>query len=125
FIPLSTMDGAALRGASNDDVLADPRLRGGWSVRTVLVEAQGSPDEMEVRDRFLESSRRWIREHRRQLPRLAAYRFVNFWSADWDASEVHFRNRFPWLEGLNRIFYFLTMGFALGGLWRSRHRFRE
>jgi hypothetical protein len=50
---------------------------------------------------------------------------VNFWSADWHASEVHFLSRFPWLEGLNRIFYFLTMGFALGGLWRSRHRFRE
>ena len=80
---------------------------------------------MELHDRFLEASRRWIRGHWRQLPRVAADRLVNFWSTDWYASEVHFLERYRWLEGLNRIFYFLTTGFALGGLWRSRHRFHE
>jgi 4-amino-4-deoxy-L-arabinose transferase-like glycosyltransferase len=125
FIPLSTMDAAALRGASHDAVLVDPRLRGGWSVGPMLAEAQGSPDEIELHDRLLEASRRWIRDHWRDWPRLAAYRFVSFWSVDWYSSEIHFLDRFPWLEGLYRACYVLTSGFALGGLWRSRHRFSE
>src|SRR5204862_8046451 len=97
-IPLSTMDGVVMRGAYNDEVLADPRLRGGWSFGTVCAEALGATDEVALRDRYLATARGWIGEHWRDLPRLAGDRLAAFWEAKWYPSEIHFLDRTPWFD---------------------------
>jgi hypothetical protein len=125
FIPLSTMDGVVMRGAYNDEVLADSRLRGGWSVTTVFAEALGATDELSLRDRYLATARVWIRAHWRDLPRLAVDRFTAFWGATWYPSEIHFLDRAPWLESVAGPVYFATLAFALLAVWRNRGRRHE
>jgi len=125
FIPLSTMDAVVLRGAYNDEVLGDPSMRGAWSLRTVATESAGSSDEIELRDRFARSTRRWLDDHWRKLPRLVVARVARFWSPQWEASEIAFAPRMPWLESCNRLLYLLTIGCALRGVWVARRRWRE
>ncbi len=125
FIPLSTMDAVVIRGAYNDEVVTDAWVRGAWSLNTLIAESKGSSDEIELRDRFLRDSREWIRRHWRELPGLFARRLMRFWGSEWYRSEIPFLGRMPWLEGLNRASYLVTVAFAVAGAWAHRRRIGE
>jgi Dolichyl-phosphate-mannose-protein mannosyltransferase len=124
-IPLSTMDAVVLRGAYNDDVLHTRKLRGGWSVRTILVELRGVANENEMQDRFRRSAFEWIRRHPRDLPQLAGHRFARFWNPEWVPSEIAFLDSMPWLQTINRFVYYPTIALAAYGAWLLRGRRRE
>ncbi len=115
FVLVATNGGSTFWGATNQLVLDDESLRGGWVTTSAMLEQKAQvmalPDEVD-RDRLeWQFGRQFLADNPLALPRLLAYRFLAFWTPFSRTPHALFN----WVVGLS---YGLLLPFMLLGLLR-------
>ena len=118
LIPSSTMGGAVLFGSYNERILNEPELHGAWVSPCEVPGANWSCklDELGRDAAWNELGLAFIRSHLADLPRMAWWRFIDFWHL------YPFTRGFPANVGF--IYYVIVALLALAGLWLMRRRWR-
>jgi 4-amino-4-deoxy-L-arabinose transferase-like glycosyltransferase len=113
FVLVATNGGSTFWGATNQRVLDEPSLRGGWITTNAMPVQKAAvvalPDEVERDQAEWECGRRFLADNPAALPRLLAYKFLAFWTP---LSRTP-RALFNWAVGLS---YGLLLPFMMAGL---------
>jgi len=115
FVLIATNGGSTFWGATNQLVLDDESLRGGWVTTSAMPEQKAQvtalPGEVERDKLEWQLGMQFLAENPMALPRLLAYRFLAFWTPFSRTPNALFN----WVVGLS---YGLLLPFMLLGLLR-------